>query len=538
MATAVINQITERVVKGDADGIDGLTFTALSIVRVGLKPATTDFTAALDYKLTGGEVDWSPGGREPQVGQAYYVTYTFQAASSFKDFQQISDEMDVNMRALQPAASTQSGSVTRNLHIDLPATSLADVYGAISRVSSIQSLENLTDFEGTELDDYAANFQVVRGPAEIATGQATFSASAVATAAILIPVGTRVATLSTATQASVFFKTTADATIFPGQSTVTVDIEAEASGAEGNVGSGTVVVINTAILGISSVTNQNPTTGGSDGESDEDFRDRIKASFLANDAVTFRGIRRRALELANVIDALVVGAGDALLVRGGGTGGKVDLYIQAEAGLSRSEVDTATFNSVDIPLLKQPVISISAVFNVTTALTIPPANWLLVKDFGVLTESTSAQDALRVLAGASNGDILEITYTHNAVLEDVQAFFADDEVNAVPARDFLTRAATKVFIDVAVTVKPVAGVDTDGVESGIIDAVAGRIDTLKLGAEIKYRDVFDLIQSVDGIDDVRPLDLLARRGYATAETIQLEKNEFPQTGTITVRFVS
>jgi len=535
MPIPVISQITERVIKGQPNTADVLTFTALTIVQVGLQPSTSDFNAVVDYKLTDGEIDWSPTGREPQTGQPYFVVYTFQAETSFKDFAQISSEMDVNMRALQPAASTQPGSVTRNLFIDLPANPLATVYSAIQRVSLIQSLNNLSSFQGTELDDFAANFSVVRGGSTIATGSVTFGSSAIAIAPILVPVGTRVATLSTTTQTSVFFRTLADGTIFPGQNSVTVPIEAEVSGSAGNVGSGSIVLLSTAILGISVVTNPNPTTGGRDQEADADFAIRIKASFIASDAVTFRGIRSRALNFTNVIDALVVGAGDPLLIRGGGIGGKVDLYIQAEAGVGRVQSDDVLYSGANVVFVHQPVLSISSVFNNTTVLPISASNYLLVRDVGDLAGSTSAQDAVMIIGGATAGDSLTIGYVSNGVLEDIQAFFADDDENAVPARDFLTRTAAQVPVDVGCSIVLVAGNDFDKVEAAIVDAVAGYIDNLKLGSEIRYATIFDLVKETLGVDDVRPLDLLARRGEATAATVFLGRNEFPTAGTVTVK---
>lgn len=535
MATAVLNQITERVTKGQPNTADALTFSALSIVRVGLQPSSSDFDVVVDYRLTSGEVDWSPPGKEPTTGQSYYVTYTFQADSSFKTFDQVSGEMDVNLRALQPSATTQIGSVTRNLFIDLPANQFGNLYGAIQRVSLIQSLNNLSSFQGTELDDFGANFNVVRGGSTIASGSVTFGSSAIATALILVPAGTRVATLSTTTQGSVFFRTIEDGSIFPGQSSVTIPVEAENSGSSGNVGSGSIVILSTAILGISVVANQNPTNGGRDQESDTDFAARIRATFLANDAVTFRGIRSRALTFTNVIDALVVGAGDPLMVRGGGIGGKVDLYIQAEAGIDRAQVDTVLFSGSNVVLEHQPVLSISSVFNDTTSLPISAGNYLLVTDAGDLSGSTSAQDALMIIGGASPGDTLIINYVSNGLLEDIQFFFAEDDANAVPSRDFLTRTATQVPIDVGCIVVITSEADFGQVEAAITDAVAGYIDNLTLGAEIKYAQVFDLIKETVGVDDVRPLELLARRGEATAATVFLARNEFPLTGTITVK---
>ena len=120
MATSIINQITERVYKGAQGGTDTLSFPALSLINVGYTAQNPDFTVGVDCQLTAGAVDWSLPGKQPAVGVSYFVTYTFQADSSFKDFQTVRTEMRTNMGALQPLASIADGSVSMNLFVDLP----------------------------------------------------------------------------------------------------------------------------------------------------------------------------------------------------------------------------------------------------------------------------------------------------------------------------------------------------------------------------------------------------------------------------------
>lgn len=534
MATALINQITERVFKGAQDGIDVLAFPALSIIQVGLSASEADYAFGVDYRLTGGSVDWSLPGKEPAVGAAYYVTYTFQADSSFKDFTTVRTEMKVNMGALQPNASTADGAVTTNLFIDLPATSITNLYGSIQRVSLIQSLNNLTSFQGTELADYGANFSLTPGGPTFSTGFATFAAPSVTTIPIVVPSGATISTLSTTSQTALFFSTTETGTIYPGQISVTIPIQAQNSGSTGNVGAGTIVILGTPIIGISSVTNQNPTIGGTDSQSDESFATEIKESFLANDSTTFPGIRRLAKNIANVEDALVVGAGDPLLTRGGGAGGKVDLYIQAVAGIDRTTTDTPTYNGVALVLSMQPVLSITSVVDTTTSTTLSPSAYQLIKDVSDVADSTSSTDSLLILSGVTVGDVLAITYTYNGVLQDCQNFFDTQDANGVPARDFLSRSATEVFIDVTDTITLLPGSDPNAVIAQIQNNIANYIGGLLLGATIKYSTIYDLIDSVTGVDDTAPLSLLAVRGQTTAATIVLARNQFPLPGNINI----
>ena len=144
MAESVINQITQRVIRGATPGTsDILAFTALSIVKAGVNPSTEDFTEDIDYILTDGKIDWSPAGKEPLPGDVYYVTFEYQPSSSFKDFQTVTTETETDILALQPLANTADGSVVRDLFINAPSRQIVDIFGEASRLSAIQSLLNI-----------------------------------------------------------------------------------------------------------------------------------------------------------------------------------------------------------------------------------------------------------------------------------------------------------------------------------------------------------------------------------------------------------
>lgn len=76
------------------------------------------------------------------------------------------------------------------------------------------------------------------------------------------------------TKAGIVFKTTEEVVI--GESgQVYVDIEADVAGASGNVPAGTITEIPISIPGVTSVMNENPTTGGTDTETDADLLARL-----------------------------------------------------------------------------------------------------------------------------------------------------------------------------------------------------------------------------------------------------------------------
>lgn len=123
---------------------------------------------------------------------------------------------------------------------------------------------------GPYLDLRAAEHGVTRRPAVKATGRVIFTGNP----GTVIPVGTQVSTIGSRTASVVVFITTKEAQI--GESgTVSVDIEALEPGTSGNVGAGMIVGIPVSIAGITSVINEEPTTGGVGAESDESLLQRL-----------------------------------------------------------------------------------------------------------------------------------------------------------------------------------------------------------------------------------------------------------------------
>lgn len=123
---------------------------------------------------------------------------------------------------------------------------------------------------GIYLDYHGQSVGVNRLPPTKATGAVTVTA----TPGTTIPLGTIVSTVATDDGPSVQFVTTQEITV-DSSGTVDVPIEAVEAGVTGNVPAGAIQVLATPVSGVTAVTNQEETSGGTDEEDDEAYRYRI-----------------------------------------------------------------------------------------------------------------------------------------------------------------------------------------------------------------------------------------------------------------------
>ena len=136
--------------------------------------------------------------------------------------------------------------------------------------------------QGADLDSWMADFALVRLPASPAAGTVTFARYA-ATSAALVPVaalvktgdGTQTFTVAAATGDAAYVAAQNGYTMAPGVGSVSVPVQALVAGSAGNVQTGTVSLLASAIPGIDTVSNPAALSGGADAESDAAFRARF-----------------------------------------------------------------------------------------------------------------------------------------------------------------------------------------------------------------------------------------------------------------------
>ena len=123
---------------------------------------------------------------------------------------------------------------------------------------------------GEYLDGHAKLRHLERHEETAAVGEVTITGET----GTVIPLGSLFSTASINGEPSVVFETTSKFTI-PGTGSVTVPIKCTETGVIGNTPANTIIFNTSAISSISSVTNESPTGGGADQESDETLIERI-----------------------------------------------------------------------------------------------------------------------------------------------------------------------------------------------------------------------------------------------------------------------
>lgn len=154
-------------------------------------------------------------------------------------------------------------------------------------ITLVLSATRLATSSGEDCDSFGADFGFSRLPAVAATGYVTFSRFTDNLQA-LVPVGTMVATAANTQRFEVVVDTTNPAynttlsgyEIAVGVASVTVAIAATQPGSSGNVQTGTISLLSSAVSGVDTVTNNLPLTGGLDAESDAAFKIRF-STYLA-----------------------------------------------------------------------------------------------------------------------------------------------------------------------------------------------------------------------------------------------------------------
>lgn len=124
---------------------------------------------------------------------------------------------------------------------------------------------------GTYLDGQAKTRNLFRRAATAAVGTITITG----TPGTIIPTGSLYSTASVNDEPSVDYAALTSATI-PESGSVTIDVQCTQPGIIGNTPSNTIVLVSSKITGITSVTNPEAITGGTEEETDESLQARIE----------------------------------------------------------------------------------------------------------------------------------------------------------------------------------------------------------------------------------------------------------------------
>lgn len=194
----------------------------------------------------------------------------------------IAGKMITTLRAAEPDLDTSIGTPLRKI-LDAVAETVAEAYTDQHLIVYAYDIDSKV--EG-DLDDFVALFGFSRIPAQRAQGVVTFSRPTDLTSAqqaVTLAPGMQVVAL---TNPLVYVQTTVSALMNPGQTTVDVPVQAVLAGPQGNVAAGLLTNVIALQGTVGTAVNANPLTGGSAQESDQQLRERFKATVFRSLAGT------------------------------------------------------------------------------------------------------------------------------------------------------------------------------------------------------------------------------------------------------------
>ena len=207
--------------------------------------------------------------------------------------------------------------------------------------------------QGQDLDRIAALLGVRRKQGSRAIGVLRFYRDTPTDRDYLIPKGTRARTPLLADKTYLSFETTQDAVLQAGQTYVDIPAQAVDVGSAYNVASEKILIIETPVQGASKVTNPEAFTGGTDPESDEEYRSRIPMYLDALKRATADALKSAVLSVEGVQDVIVQdgstpGTVEITVVETSFDMGEVEAIVEQYKGAGiQATVQTATTTAVD-----------------------------------------------------------------------------------------------------------------------------------------------------------------------------------------------
>jgi len=215
-------------------------------------------------------------------------------------------QMRMALQMAEPTLDTSIGS---------PIRSILDAVGeVVAEQTADQYLLNyqydIDTKSGADLDSFVQLFGMARYPAKYASAYVTFTMAAPAITPVNLGQGLQI---STSTSPTLAFATIISATIPVGGTSVTVPALCSVTGTVGNVAANTITRNISPTMGVATITNASPASGGADQESDDQLRARFKTTVFRNLAGTEGMFRAIALDDQNVSQTNVLGSSKNVL---------------------------------------------------------------------------------------------------------------------------------------------------------------------------------------------------------------------------------
>jgi hypothetical protein len=238
------------------------------------------------------------------------------------------------------------------------------------------------------------------------------------------------------------------------------------------------------------------------------------------------------------------------MLRTGGIGGGIDIYIRDDIELGTSDTITftstglnnlvdPTYTTTTITMQNQPVHLISTVTKNNVEL--DTSYYTLLKDTGLLANSTIALDKLSLTTAGiialgvfKIGDVVAITYNYNSLLHTIEDAL-NSSTNLYDNRSFVLREQSYFTVDVYMQVSLLSGYTIADIISASSLTISNYIDT-DTSSLIELATIFSLVKITAGVDNanlttayITPSD---GRAKTAAGDIPVNSNEYAKADVI------
>lgn len=332
----------------------------------------------------------------------------------YKTLSEIRTEIIEKYNDYLPQLDLTEGTPERDLFVEAPLEGF--IYPLWEYSLYIAKLHSphtyYTELDETDIDNYIETFQITPTSATYSTGSITFYTYNKPTQDIVIGAGTVV---TTTTNPPIEFVTTSTIIMYASKEIsyynisterweISVGIRAQKTGPNYRAGKNTVIRINSNINGIDGCINAETVMGGTEKEDLESRLNKVIQKFQGRDIASTTGLESYIKNISP--NANIAWANDPLMLRDGGLGGAIDIYVVDTNITTTSEVITISsaglsnpinvnYTTTTVTLLKQPVDSI--VSFVRNNAIVDPTKYTLTKDSGLKARSTGSSDKLTLI---------------------------------------------------------------------------------------------------------------------------------------------
>ena len=444
-----------------------------------------------------------------------------------------------------PKVDTTADRPLSSLLFDSVATELETPFTSLEQIQVEQGVSAPTTSSTEGLADLAYNWNSNRRGAVAGSGIVTFQKLALPTTTIQIgnqdgSGGVVIGTSRQQTGTVVLFVTTQTVYLTPtttvnpstGLYEVDASIQCVSLGSIGNVDAGLITALQSAVPGVDFLTNKIATTGGREDEDNTTLALRLQAKSRGLQPGMIDGLVTLAMEQDQVTDAVVVGPNDGEFTRSS-VGGAVDLIVLGELLIPTVQYTTYTASQSSILLQNRPATTISVVtgtVGLTQSTLVSGVDYSFSQDLvSVNALSAKSTDSLAWLnsSGLPNaGTTVTVGYQYDKVIGAIQDVVDSTDKHFVTA-NVLVKRATKILVDVALTLRKTSGFDSVQVENNVSTAITNIINNLGLGDSVQQSDLVVAIEAVNGVDSVvLPLTKLALRGATGVSDLSMTKYQY------------